>query len=132
MAGLTTIAATCGVASGAVLPHDQLDSAATTTVASVRPLPDMISLLPRTAPHHRKRDVRRGELAFDESSYRHQAARRCRSPSILNADATPLCVGARMKLHSARISDVSHSAGARNASAAHPRRRARGNTRARQ
>jgi hypothetical protein len=37
-AGLTTIEATCGVASGAVLLHDQLDNATMTTLASVCPL----------------------------------------------------------------------------------------------
>jgi hypothetical protein len=43
-AGLTTIEATCGVASGAVLPHDQLDNATMTTLASACPLLDMPSI----------------------------------------------------------------------------------------
>jgi hypothetical protein len=45
LAGLTTIAATFGATSGAVLPHDQLDSATTIMVASVRSLLDISPLL---------------------------------------------------------------------------------------
>src|SRR5215204_1026862 len=59
LAGLTTIAATCGVASGAVLPHDQLDIATMTAVTSVRSLPDMLPLLSRAAPHLSDPHVRR-------------------------------------------------------------------------
>jgi hypothetical protein len=45
LAGLTTIAATFGVTSGAVLPHDQLDNATTIMAASVRSLPNISPLL---------------------------------------------------------------------------------------
>ena len=44
VAGVTMIAATPGVASGDVLPHDQLESATTMVVANVRPLLDMSPL----------------------------------------------------------------------------------------
>src|SRR5512133_338000 len=49
VAGLTTIAATSGLASGAVLPQDQLDNATTIMAASVRPLLDMSLLLQHCA-----------------------------------------------------------------------------------
>jgi hypothetical protein len=52
LGGLTTIPATSGIASGAVLPHDQLESATMTmVVASVHPLLDMSPLLARASPH---------------------------------------------------------------------------------
>ena len=49
LTGLTTIEATSGVASGAVLPHDQPARATATAIASVRPLL-MLPLL-RALPH---------------------------------------------------------------------------------
>ncbi|HEX7979731.1 MAG TPA: hypothetical protein VF461_14075 [Gemmatimonadaceae bacterium] len=61
VAGLTTIVATCGVTSGVVLPHDQLERATATAIAGVRPLLDMSPLLPlATSPRsHRTIDVDR-------------------------------------------------------------------------
>jgi len=44
VAGVTTIVATCGVASGPVLPHDQLESATMITVVSVRTILGMSAL----------------------------------------------------------------------------------------
>ncbi len=44
------IVATCGVASGAVLPHDQLESATATMVVSVRPILDMSALRRSSVP----------------------------------------------------------------------------------
>jgi L-cystine uptake protein TcyP (sodium:dicarboxylate symporter family) len=49
-AGVTVIAATCDVASGAVLPHDQFESATTTVVVSVRPILDMSALRRTSIP----------------------------------------------------------------------------------
>src|SRR6476619_5101950 len=50
VAGLTMIVATCGVASGAVLPHDQLESATATMVVSVRPILDISALRRSSVP----------------------------------------------------------------------------------
>src|SRR6476469_8695576 len=57
--GVTTMAATCGVASGAVLLHDHPDHATTTAVASVRPILDMSPPLPSTPQHVIHRDAPR-------------------------------------------------------------------------
>src|SRR5919112_3994612 len=59
--GLTTIVATLGDSSGAVLPHDQPDSATTTTLASVRPLLVMSSLPHALLPL----SIQPGPTAFD-------------------------------------------------------------------
>jgi hypothetical protein len=74
LAGLTTIAPTFGVTSGAVLPHDQLHSATTTKVADVRTLLHMLPLLPSSTPHLIQQDVRRGLAA----SIAHASHMECR------------------------------------------------------
>src|SRR6185503_18050217 len=57
--GFTTMVATWGVASGAVLPpQDQLDSATSSTVARVRPILDMLPLPPSAPRHVNHRDAR--------------------------------------------------------------------------
>jgi len=77
LAGLTTIAPTFGVTSGAVLPHEELDSATTTMVASVRTLLDIFPLLPSSTPHLSRQDVRRGHAA----SMADAPHTECRQPS---------------------------------------------------
>src|SRR5207244_11817649 len=77
LAGLTTIAPTFGVTSGAVLPHDQLDSATTTMVANVRALLDILLLLPGSTPRLSRQDVRRGPPAWMADA----SHMKCRRPS---------------------------------------------------
>jgi hypothetical protein len=74
LAGHPTIAPTFGVTSGAVLPHDQLDSATTAMVANVRTLLDIYPLLPSSTRHLSQQDIR-PQAASDASHTE------CRQPS---------------------------------------------------